>query len=314
MSAEKSGTSVVSCPRCRRYYRVPRSAAGRSLRCTACGHVFRPGTGTPPPPPPEGSRVLVASDGEELQGLIQEVLLNGGFAPRTTASGDEALDIIRQWQPAAAVLDVSIPGMPVFEICDRVRSDPRHEGLGIILLASVYQHTRYKRSPTSLYGADDYIEKHHLRDSLVGKIERLVPGGGKSLSGETGRYPPPVREEQSLRGKVLPGREEMQREEETMVQEERFGSADREGPPSESLRRFARIIVADIALYNQELVEQGIREGTFHQLLAKEIAEGRQLFETRLTAGGARGRDLYRAAVEDFVEKQRARFLGESAQ
>jgi len=245
---------------------------------------------------------------------MSEVLLKGGFSYRSVVEGDDAWRQIGTWGPQAVVLDVGLPGMPVFEICDRVRRDPTHGKLGIVLLASVYQHTRYKRSPTSLYGADDYIEKHHLRDSLTGKIARLIPEKSSPPAAGAGLYPSPVREEAMTERKNIPGPEEAAREEKTLVREEQFGSreATRESADDlkEPLKRFARIIMADIALYNQELVEEGVRKGNLQQLLEKEIAEGRRLFETRLKPGYEGGRDLYNRAIEEFVSRQRARFGG----
>jgi CheY-like chemotaxis protein len=327
MSSEKPGTRVVSCPGCKRYYRIASTAAvkpGTKLRCKGCGHVFQLTPGSPHaqenPTPPKaaqagtGPRVLVASDGGEVRAIVEEVLLQGGYSCRSVVGGDEAWRQIGEWGPQAALLDVGLPGMPVFEICDRVRRDPAHGKLGIVLLASVYQHTRYKRSPTSLYGADDYIEKHHLRDSLTRKIARLVLEKSAAPSAGAGLYPSPVREEAMTEKKDIPGPEETVREEKTLVREEQFGS--REAAPESAddlnapLKRFARIIMADIALYNQELVEEGIRKGNLRQLLGKEIAEGRRLFGTRLKPGFEGGDGLYNRAIEEFVSGQRARFEG----
>ena len=44
----------------------------------------------------------------------------------------------------------------------------------VVLVASVYRPTGYKRRPTRLYGADDYIEIHHLGDALSVKLRRLL--------------------------------------------------------------------------------------------------------------------------------------------
>lgn len=315
MNSDKSGAKVVSCPGCKRFYRLSRRAAlapGTRLRCTKCGHVFAlEGAPSPPPPKPRGPAVLVASDGEEVRALIEEVLISGGFAPHVVSEGGEAWEQIRLLQPRATVLDVALPGMPVFEICDRIRKDPEHSKLAVILLASVYQHTRYKRSPTSLYGADDYIEKHHLRDSLVDKISRLLPAKMGTAAAST----PARREEESRPASAVPPVEEAKQEEETMVHEEQFGSlaepAAAVDPRHESLRRFARIIISDIALYNQEQVEEGIRQGTLHQLLAKEIAEGRNLFQTRLQGSSAVEEAFFNEAMEEFEKKQKTRFFGE---
>lgn len=318
MSVGQGGARVVGCPRCKRYYRVTRAAAekpGAKLRCTGCGHVFAlplAAAGVPAAPrTADRPRVLVASDGGELRLIVEEVLRRGGYTCRSVSGGDEAWRLIGAWEPGAAVLDVGLPGMPVFEICDRVRRDPKHHRLGIVLLASVYQRTRYKRSPTSLYGADDYIEKHHLRDSLTLKIARLLPGEGAAPPAAKGLYPPPVREEAVKENKSLPSPEEMVKDETALIKEEQFGSLEVSGGIAGArvahLRRFARIIMADIALYNQELVEQGIREGSLQELLASEIEEGRRLFEKRLKSKSGEGMELYTQAIEEFIAGQEAR-------
>jgi len=319
MSLEKPGTRVVSCPNCGRCYRVAQSVSekpGTKLRCTGCGHVFRMTPVAPDLPSDprsgEGPRILVASDGGELRTIVEEVLQQGGYTFRSVEEGDEAWREIGKWEPQAAVLDVGLPGMPVFEICDRVRQHPKHGRLGIVLLASVYQHTRYKRSPTSLYGADDYIEKHHLRDALTGKIARLIPEEGAPPAREQGQCPPPVQEEADRENRNFPSPEEASREEKSLVREEQFGSREVSGGIAgvrkAHLTRFARIIMADIALYNEELVEQGIREDNLQLLLASEIDEGRRLFETRLRSKTGEGMEVYTRAIEEFVTKQRARF------
>jgi DNA-binding response OmpR family regulator len=250
--------------------------------------------------------VLVASDGGEVGGIITEVLLAGGYAPRLVPDGAEAWQQIQEWQPRATVLDVGLPGIPVFEICDRVRQDSRYSDLAIILLASVYEHTRYKRSPTSLYGADDYIEKHHLRDSLVDKVARHIAGRETSVTSPS----PPAREEENRGERRIPTPEEAQKDEQTLVREEKFGSAGSVADPRhEKLKRFARIIVSDIALYNQEAIEEGIRKGNLATLLGNEIKEGRRLYRTRLSSEAGVEKDYFRQAFNDFVAGQKTRYL-----
>ena len=46
--------------------------------------------------------------------------------------------------------------------------------MGVILIASVFNKTAYKRTPHSLYGADDYVEQHHIPDMLPVKLARLI--------------------------------------------------------------------------------------------------------------------------------------------
>jgi len=239
------------------------------------------------------------------------VLAAAGFSLREARSGEEAWEAIGNWRPHVVLLDVALPGIPAFELCDRVRTDGDLRGIGLILIASVFQQTRYKRAPTSLYGADDYIEKHHIRDWLPEKVARLLPAGTAAAAPAEAAAvvtaPPAGPADEKRHGLID------EREQETLIREELYGP---QGPGRkglerlhERLRRYARIIISDIALYNQELVERGIREGTFSTLLEKEIAEGHRLYLVRVPSSSG-GEDFYHEAVRDFIDKRTSAYGG----
>ena len=50
----------------------------------------------------------------------------------------------------------------------------------------------------------------------------------------------------------------------------------------EKARRFARIVISDIVLYNQEAVAEGIAKGTLFELLKDDVSEGRALYDKRV--------------------------------
>ena len=75
-------------------------------------------------------------------------------------------------RPAALVLDVALPAVHAYEIVEEVKR--RAPDTRVVLVASIYNRTGYKRRPTSLYGADDYVEQHHIPDALLVKLERLI--------------------------------------------------------------------------------------------------------------------------------------------
>jgi CheY-like chemotaxis protein len=86
------------------------------------------------------------------------------------------MDLIEERHPDVVLLDVALPTMYGFEICERIRNTPALSGVKTILIASIYDKTRYKREPQSLYGADDYIEKHHIlrsRRYLMDQIQHI---------------------------------------------------------------------------------------------------------------------------------------------
>jgi hypothetical protein len=69
-------------------------------------------------------------------------------------------------------------------------------------------------------------------------------------------------------------------------------------------RRLARIIVTDIALYNQKKVEQGILSGTFYELFEDDIREGRRLFEQRVPEMVRTGTSYLEDAFEEFLAQK----------
>jgi len=321
----KRETRIVRCPACQRYYRIAAGppAPGARLRCSNCGEVFSPvavtaDTGSPvatpglvPAPVQSESdrvRVLVSTDGVDFQSLIGEVLAVAGFSLQQARSGEEAWALIGSWRPHVALLDVALPGVPAFELCDRVRADEDLRGTGLILIASVFQRTRYKRAPTSLYGADDYIEKHHIRDRLPEKVARLLPAGAAAAPPAHVAQAPPGAAAEMHHGTID------EREQAALIREELYGTPGQEHKGlarlQERLRRYARIIISDIALYNQQLVERGLREGTFSELLKKEIEEGYRLYLVRVPLSTG-GKDYYHEAVRDFIAKRTAAHAGD---
>ena len=69
----------------------------------------------------------------------------------------------------------------------------------------------------------------------------------------------------------------------------------------EKARRFARIIVSDIALYNQDLVIEGLKNGTFFDLLKTDVEDGRELYDKRVPAAIRTKKDYYQEAFDNFL-------------
>ncbi|HEX8959975.1 MAG TPA: hypothetical protein VF775_00220 [Geobacteraceae bacterium] len=68
-------------------------------------------------------------------------------------------------------------------------------------------------------------------------------------------------------------------------------------------RRLARAIISDVALYNREKVEEGIRNDTIFELLTDELEEGRQHFVSRVAPEVAAS-NIFDIAVVDVLIKR----------
>jgi predicted Zn finger-like uncharacterized protein len=303
---------IVSCPACATRLRLNRQRLGGkrvTLRCGRCREVFKVEvpTVTAENVAVENThfRVLVAHSDKALCATIGDILAEAGLSCQICHNGQEALGRMEALPPQVAVIDVALPGLFAFEVVEKVRNRPGLEEVKIILLSSVYNKTAYKRTPSSLYGADDYIEKHHIPDDLVTKINRLAVNAVSSPASE------PTSEEVTI-GKALQHQasgqvfrnyvDTVNERIRTAEEDETSGRITDDGV--EKARRLARIIVSDIALYNQDRVEEGIRNGNFFQIMAAEVEEGRRLFSERIAPEVSRKEDFLLRAFKAFIERR----------
>jgi CheY-like chemotaxis protein len=76
--------------------------------------------------------VLVADDDEDIRDLVAMSLRAAGYSVVTAADGAEALRVIDEENPDAAILDVMMPLVSGFQICRQMREDPATHGLPVI--------------------------------------------------------------------------------------------------------------------------------------------------------------------------------------
>jgi CheY-like chemotaxis protein len=119
-------------------------------------------------------KILVADDDPGILKVVQFALqqLSLEVEVYTAADGVEALEAIEQRGADLAILDVNMPRMDGFDVCDRLRRDIRTAFLPIMMLtANTDQDTRTKGY---LVGTDDYMNKPFAVPDLVARVARLL--------------------------------------------------------------------------------------------------------------------------------------------
>lgn len=300
---------IVSCPACSARFRLDRHRLGGkriTLRCPRCRQAFRTEIPAPfdsvPAMTPTRLRVLVAHGDAELRTTIGAILAREGIDAVFCADGMEALSRLNAESLPAAIIDVALPGIFAFDLVEQLRQQPQLTKLKIILISSVFRKTAYKRTPSSLYGADDYIEQHHLPDDLVPKIHRLLT----DLHSVAERSVP-VAEEQLPVVAVTVGDEAQKFMDTTTARLQIAEDQLVVGPDQEALvkaRRLARIIVSDIVLYHEARVNDGIRSGNLVALFAEEIKEGQNLLASRVAPAICAQEDFLNDAFSAFIQRR----------
>ncbi|GAB4165220.1 MAG: phosphate regulon transcriptional regulator PhoB [Rhodocyclaceae bacterium] len=116
--------------------------------------------------------ILVVEDEAAVRSLIAFNLARAGYRVREAVDVGQALALIREAAPELILLDWMLPGVAGIELLRRLRSDPRHRDLPIILLtARGAEGDRVRGLET---GADDYVTKPFSPRELIARIGAML--------------------------------------------------------------------------------------------------------------------------------------------
>ena len=109
-------------------------------------------------------RMLIAQTLEELEDQGVEIL--------TATNGEEGLEIIRQERPRMVFLDVMMPKMNGFDVCQALRADPELSGTRILMLTAKGRDTEVSKGLG--LGADGYMTKPFSTKELLAEVRKLL--------------------------------------------------------------------------------------------------------------------------------------------
>ena len=117
-------------------------------------------------------RVLIVEDEDNIATALEYLLEREGYDHKRIASGSEALQTIRSTRPDLVLLDVMLPGVSGFDICQTVRTDPTLGGVRILMMTARGSATERRRGLE--LGADGFIAKPFEIRALRDEVRRIL--------------------------------------------------------------------------------------------------------------------------------------------
>jgi len=116
--------------------------------------------------------ILIAEDDRDIAELISHYLTKAGWSAHVAVAGDQALAYVRNHPVDVVILDLMLPGMSGFEVCQALRSERATADLPVIMLtARTEEGDRVKGLEL---GADDYVSKPFSPNELVARVRAVV--------------------------------------------------------------------------------------------------------------------------------------------
>lgn len=117
-------------------------------------------------------KILVVEDDAELAELLSFNLKSAGFAIGTAADGIEALKKVRSLHPDLILLDLMLPELDGFAVCEILRRDAATASVPIVILTAL--SSELARLNGLAAGANDYLTKPFSPGELVGRVRLLL--------------------------------------------------------------------------------------------------------------------------------------------
>jgi DNA-binding response OmpR family regulator len=117
-------------------------------------------------------RILIVEDEDNIATALEFLITREGYIHDRVASGAEALPRIRDTKPDLVVLDVMLPEVSGYEICDGIRTDPALSRVKVLMMTA--RGSSVERKKGIAHGADGFISKPFELKDLRDEVRRLL--------------------------------------------------------------------------------------------------------------------------------------------
>jgi two-component system alkaline phosphatase synthesis response regulator PhoP len=119
-----------------------------------------------------GSRVLIADDNEQNRELLDAYLADEGYEILMANDGQETMDVVAASQPDLILLDIMMPRMSGYEVCEQLKSNPDLQGIPVLMVTALNEMGDIEKAVKA--GCDDFLTKPVNQLELKTRVRSLL--------------------------------------------------------------------------------------------------------------------------------------------
>lgn len=116
--------------------------------------------------------VLIVDDEPNIVLSLEFLMRQQGYAVRTAPDGESALAEIERQPPDLVLLDVNLPKLNGYEVCERIRVHPAWAAVRILMLTA--KGREVEREKGLALGADGYVVKPFATRELIAQVREML--------------------------------------------------------------------------------------------------------------------------------------------
>ena len=118
------------------------------------------------------NRILLVDDNQANCELLEAYLTGIDCETATAVDGQDALDKVASFQPDLILLDVMMPKLSGFEVCEKLKSDPQTSRIMILMVTALGDPGDIERAVAA--GTDDFLSRPVQQVELVKRVENML--------------------------------------------------------------------------------------------------------------------------------------------
>ena len=116
--------------------------------------------------------ILIVDDEPGIVVPIQFLMEQQGYLVMIAERGEDALDLIYKYKPDLVLLDIMLPGIDGYDVCEIIRLNPDYRNIKILFLTAKGREVDIAKGLA--LGADAYITKPFSNDELVASVKEFL--------------------------------------------------------------------------------------------------------------------------------------------
>ena len=117
-------------------------------------------------------KILIADDNLANVELLDAYLSGCDYEIEVASDGAETLEKVNSFAPDLILLDIMMPKLSGFEVCEKLKSDPKKKDIMILMVSALNELGDIERAVNA--GCDDYLSKPVNKHELLKRVDNMV--------------------------------------------------------------------------------------------------------------------------------------------